>query len=166
MGTIFPNSTTGAKIFQHQTKYEFNTFSNDKFSSGRLDKGHYFSNFGNNYLNVSEKPNWTTKTMVLNIQNPKHMPGGDYMKNVYSIIDERGLSENDEVVRSEVEKEYTEELKQQYDALIGDKNGNLQSETLVFDKDQIYILGSHDDIQKFREFVAGDKLSTDSPASV
>ena len=153
LATIFPHSQVSSKIFQHQTTGKFDQFSNDKLSSGRLGYGHYFSDFGNNYLDVDGKPEWSKKVVVLDIKNPKHFKGGDFTKHVYSVMDQEGLNIDDSDLRIKIQKRYSEELKKEYDALIGDKNGKLNSETLVFYQSQIHVLGSDLDIEKFKKFI-------------
>jgi len=65
--SIFPNSVVRDKIFQHQTSNEFNSFSGDKISNGRLGEGYYFSDFGNDY--IDSKFNLIKKLVCLDIKN-------------------------------------------------------------------------------------------------
>ncbi len=79
------------------------------------------------------------------------------MKEVYSIMDQRGLNSDDSEERQKIQNEYTNNLRSSHDALIGDKNGKLNSEILVFNSSQTYILGSTDDLEKFKQFVESKK---------
>lgn len=153
--TIFPESVMKGEIFQHQTKEDFDNFSDEKTSSGRLGEGHYFSFFGNDY--IDSKFTSIKKAICLDIKNPKYIEGGDYMKKVYSIMDERGLNSDDHKERRKIENEYTNLLKESHDALIGDKNGKLDSEVLVFSSSQVHILGSKEDKEKFKSFIEAQK---------
>lgn len=153
--TVFPDSTF-KEIFQHQTKNEFDQFSDDILSSGRMGEGHYFSNLGNDY---STNQTIAKKFVVLDIKNEKHIQGGGYMKMVYDLLEQRGLSPDDKEEETKVEREVTEALKKEYDALVGDKNGKLESEIMVFSAKQINVLGSLKDIVGFKRFVEVHKTS-------
>lgn len=153
--TIFPESVAKGEIFQHQTKNDFDIFSDEKNSSGRLGDGHYFSNFGNDF--IDNKFDSIKKVVCLDIKNPKIIQGGGYMKEVYSIMNERGLNIDDSEERKRIQNEYTNNLKKSYDALIGDKNGKLNSEILVFNSSQIHILGSQKDVEDFKNFIESKK---------
>lgn len=151
LDTIFLDSKV-KDIKQHTTEAEFESFT--KEGSGRLGKGFYFSDFGNNYI---EGENVKKKLVLLNIKNPLDIQGGQFMKDVYKLLDDRNQSSDDIDAKIQAQKDINNQYKQKADALVGDKNGVLNSEIKVFESEQIHILGSKQDIEGFKSFVQGKK---------
>jgi len=147
LDTIFPNSKV-KDIKQHATEADFESFT--KEGSGRLGKGFYFSDYGNNYI---EGENVKKKFVLLNIKNPLNIQGGQFMKDVYKLLDDRNQSSDNTDDKIQAQKDINNQYKQKADALIGDKNGVLNSEIKVFEPEQIHILGSKQDIEGFKNFV-------------
>jgi hypothetical protein len=148
LDTVFPDSKV-KDVKQHATETDFESFT--KEGSGRLGKGFYFSDFGNNYI---EGENVKKKLVLLNIKNPLNIQGGQFMKDVYKLLDDRKQSSDDTDAKIQAQKDINNQYKQKADALIGDKNGVLNSEIKVFESEQIHILGSKQDIEGFKKFVA------------
>ncbi len=151
LNTIFPESNI-KDIYQHQTKDEFEKFS--KEGDGRMGQGFYFSEFGNDYI---QDQSFNKKLVVLNIKMPIEIKGGEYMKKVYSLLDSRNENSDDFSSKERAKKEIEKQYRENSDALVGDKNGDLKSEIKVFKSEQIHILGSKQDIEGFKEFVSKNK---------
>jgi hypothetical protein len=150
LDTIFPDSKV-KDIKQHTTEADFESFT--KEGSGRLGRGFYFSDFGNNYI---EGENVKKKFVLLNIKNPLNIQGGQFMKDVYKLLDDRKQSSDDTDAKIQAQKDINNQYKQKADALVGDKNGVLNSEIKVFEPEQIHILGSKQDIEGFENFVRNE----------
>jgi hypothetical protein len=148
LNTIFSESNI-KDIYQHQTKDEFENF--NKEGTGRLGYGFYFSKYGNDYV---KDLSLRKKLVVLDIKNPIEIKDGEYMKKVYSLLDDKNQSSDDFELKEKAKMEIEQQYREESDALIGDKNGNLKHEIKVFKSNQIYILGSKQDIEGFKEFVS------------
>lgn len=148
LDTIFPDSKV-KDIKQHTTESDFDNFT--KEGSGRLGKGYYFSDFGNDYI---EGENVKKKLVLLNVKNPLNIQGGQFMKDVYKLLDDRNQSSDDVDAKIIAQRDINNQYKSKSDALIGDKNGVLNSEIKVFEPEQIHILSSKADIEGFKNYVA------------
>jgi hypothetical protein len=146
IGTIFPE-TIYPNIFQHQTNQIFSKFT--KEGDGRLGKGFYFTKIGNNYINDES---FNIKYVLLDIKNPAYIKGGDYMRRVYDMMHHSNISTDDVDAKMIIKAEVDKYFRQNYDCIIGDKNGNIEEEYKVFRTEQIYVLGNSEDIINFKKF--------------
>lgn len=147
LDTVFPESkiTQNGKsvIMYHNTQNSFNI--ND-FDSKRTM---YFTSS----LEGHFQPNENTVTALLNIKNPVYMDAYDITNKAEKEKVQKYITENKDglIANNDVYKErILESLENPEDY----KQDLLFPEVVVFEPEQIYILGSEEDSTRFKEFIA------------
>jgi len=147
LDTVFPESkiTQNGKsvIMYHNTQNSFNI--ND-FDSKRTM---YFTSS----LEGHFQPNKNTITALLNIKNPIYMDAYDITNKTEKEKVSKYITENKDglIANNDVYKERILESSKNPEDY---KQDLLFPEVVVFEPDQIYILGSEEDIEGFKEFIS------------
>ena len=154
LGTIFPNSKVSG-IWQHISNRPVFDFT--LYGGGNFGKGYYFSKIGDDYIKF-DKNKYFRHFAKLNVSSPRLGVAGEGSGFINKRLSDKYGSEiefypGDPEYR-EVENELVEINKKNCDAIIGDKNGYLESEIALFDKEKIHLLGSTNDIDGFKKFVS------------
>ena len=139
LGTIFPESKVKAILYHGsntEAEERFDSFS-DEFIEITLGRGYYFSPEYKDAEFYSD--GWHVYAVVINTKNP-----------LVHKYDSQEI--NDEYIR--LPKNY----KDIYDSVIGvDKNYGTEEQYVVFESNQIHILGSKKDIENFRSWLENQK---------
>ena len=147
LDTIFPNSKVKEIVYRGlNPKYETTTL----FKEGKNENGEgiYFTTNKEYALRYGDK----LTAVILDIKNPK--------KTEY---DSSKLSDKDEVTRMKAIASFQENIgfqkaenNKEFDGIEGRDIKGTNDEIAVFDKFQIYLLGSEKDIKGFKEFIKSD----------
>jgi hypothetical protein len=157
--TIFPESKAGG-IFYHggkkgieefRTPKDLNFEKNNRIHSGTRDYGVYFTadkSLGKYYARSIKKEQRDLYPVLLNIKNP-------YETNAwFAVRIRKALGSEIISPQSITEQDYQGKLKG-HDSIIWH---GIKGEVVVFDSEQIHILGSQEDIEGFKEFVSKIKV--------
>ena len=160
LDTIFPDSKV-KDIVYHSSKYKFENFDKSKLGSN-TNPNKEFPQFNDSYLgfHFTSNPeyyrnrfefgskyekNLNEYRVILNIQNPKDIADKDeFSQNNISYIKPEDVKNNDSIIYDYLDK---------VDFSKGEKTSIYTNNYLVFEPEQIHILGSKQDIAGFKEFV-------------
>ena len=154
LDNIFPNSQVKDILYRGlNTAFETTTL----FKEGINEKGEgiYFTTNKEYALRYGSK----LTAAIVNIENPKTTE-----------YDSSKLSNRDEVTRMEAIDSFQENIGFQnkknnegFDGIEGRDTNGTNDEIAVFEKDQIHLLGTDEDIQGFKEFVNSEKTIRQPP---
>ena len=166
LDTIFPDSQV-KDIVYHGSKYKFEKFDKSKLGSN-TNPNKKFPQFNDSYLgfHFTSNPeyyrsrfefgskyekNLNEYIAILNIKNPKNIADKDeFSQNNIQFIKPEEVKNNDSIIY-----DYLDTVS----VTTGDKVFNYTNNYVVFEPEQIHILGTKQDIQGFKNFVT--QLSTD-----
>ena len=165
LNTIFPES--GMKdIAYHGSKFKFERFDKSKLGSN-TNPNKEFPQFNDSYLgfHFTSNPDYYRqrhefgskyeKTLneyqvILNIKNPKELEKNNpFAELTIENIKESDIKNNDSVVYDYLDK---------VDFTSGEKVNIYTNNYIVFEPEQIHILGTHQDIEKFKEWKSKNLL--------
>jgi hypothetical protein len=140
--TIFPESKV-KNIVYHGSRNKFDIFDKSKIglNYGKLSLGFNFI-FG---LDLAYNYGGNIKSVLVNIKNPI------YVKNIdgYTITD---------VIDNNFQEYKKQLLNNSFDGILGISIKKEESVVIVKEQEQIHILGSNEDIQKFKNYIKKNKL--------
>ena len=164
LDSIFPDSKV-KDIVYHATNSSIDSFDKSKISSNTLNygfygKGFYFNETKNDLIDwwkslYKKQPNIVTS--ILNVENPYN-------------ADSKDIEEQTKLGNKEEAEEFTNNLvKNNYDSVlpqIPKEEGS--NEYVVFEPEQIHILGSKQDIEGFKEFASNpvQRVNLDKPTTL
>ena len=167
LDTIFPDSKV-KDIVYHGSKNKFDIFDKSKLGSN-TNPNKEFPQFNDSYLgfHFTSNPqyyrnrfefgskyekNLNEYLAVLNIQNPKDIADKDeFSQNNIQFVKPEEVKNNDSIIY-----DYLDIV----DFTTGKRVEKYTNNYVVFEPEQIHILGSKQDIEGFKEFVKSNKLET------
>ena len=162
LNTIFPDSKV-KDIVYHGSKYKFEKFDKSKLGSN-TNPNKEFPQFNDSYLgfHFTSNPeyyrarfefgskyekNLNEYIAILNIKNPKDIADKDqFSQNDISYIKSEDVKNNDSIIY-----DYLDKVKVDFSK--GEKTNIYTNNYVVFEPEQIHILGNKQDIEGFKEFV-------------
>jgi hypothetical protein len=176
LDTIFPNSKV-KDIVYHGTKKEFDKFDKSKLGSnlGYLSsdtkKGFYFGTLKEakqyGFVYSAEEGKQRIVSSILNIKNPKIVTSEEYVKIANKYADDKNVARRQEPRNFEsklVNPLIDLALKNNNDGLVLEDifDATKGTQQLVFEPEQIHILGSKQDIEGFKEFVGESEQTVEN----
>lgn len=168
LDTIFPDSKV-KDIVYHGTAFKFDNFDKQylsKYDVGYYGKGFYFSTKPNkSYSDKSyhkQEVDGVILSVLVNLPNPNYKASNDFSDTGKDIVKDKGVV----VIDENLDNELTEKTKTPYEfvkALL--KLGKYDiDQIVVFEPEQIHILGSKQDIEGFEKYIFNK--SKQSPVEV
>jgi hypothetical protein len=159
LDSIFPESKVKGIVY-HQTDRTFDEFNLDKSKSG----GVYFSPYNrpvHKFINFifTGKYRSETKSVLINIKNPFFAKESKYevgVTNINKLQKKIDISNYDGVIGYSNHIYYKGEFDKGYIDIEKDKSN---AELVVFESEQIHMLGSKQDIEGFKKFVENNQVS-------
>jgi hypothetical protein len=169
LNTVFPDSKVKDIVYRNESKKKGSVFNN--FRKGKentnFDTGFYFTTQrgaldwqGWNQIQIDEQElnnEFDNKIFayVLNTKNPKKESFKQYFEN------------NEEVGFKFFKDDVKKASQENYDSLIATDVKDISNEDqyIVFEPEQIHILGSNQDIEDFKKFMSSSKATT-QPAGI
>jgi len=167
LDTIFPDSKV-KDIVYHGSKYKFEKFDKSKLGSN-TNPNKEFPQFNDSYLgfHFTSNPeyyrarfefgskyekNLNEYIAILNIKNPKDIADkNEFSQNDISYIKSEDVKNNDSIIYDYLDK---------VDFSKGEKTNIYTNNYVVFEPEQIHILGNKKDLEGFKEFVKKTKKET------
>lgn len=160
LDSVFPDSEVNDIVY-HGSKNKFDTFDKSKLGSN-TNPTKEFPQFNDSYLGfhftsnpeyyknrhefgTKHEQNLNEYSVLLNIKNPKDIADKDpFSQNDISYINPEDVKDNDSIIHDYLDK---------VDFSKGEKTNIYTNNYVVFEPEQIHILGSKKDIEGFKEFV-------------
>ena len=137
--TIFPDSKIKG-ILKHTSKVKFEKF---KKGQGRLGEGIYLADFD---YKLYDKAGENVYRVIVNISNLKRYDKGEF------ILQSRNLFPNEDEYSNQPQLQLREaDKKEGVNAYVS--TGKTGTEYVVFESEQIHILGSKQDIEQFKKWI-------------